>query len=141
MNDLQQKISYLKGLADGLGMKCETKEDKVIFGILDLLEELVDCIGQLDASYSELDDYVEAMDEDLALLEEMMYDDYDDYDDFDEDEYMEFICPNCRQAVYIDYDNDDIICPNCKYVVYSASEDEYEEIDNDEYDGEHDSDE
>ncbi len=133
MHKLQQKVSYLRGLAEGLGMEEGTKEGKVICGILDLLDEIVDNIGQLDASYSELDDYMEVMDEDLALLEESIYDD-NDYDEDYDGEYMEFICPNCRQPVYLDYDDDahDIICPNCRYVVYADSEDEYEEVE-DEY--------
>lgn len=123
MYDLKERISYLKGLADGLGVKDDdTKESRVISGMLDLLDDITDSIVELDTSYSELDRYIESIDEDLELLEDIVFD--EDTEEYDE--YMEFICPNCHQAIYIDDDEldneDDLICPSCDYIIYS---DEY----------------
>ncbi len=122
MHDLQQRVSYLKGLADGLNVEEDMKDGKVISGILELLEDLVDVVAKLDASHSELDDYVEAVDEDLALLEEIVYDEYDEEeDDYYYDDYVEVICPNCHQILYLDNidDDGDVVCPSCRYAANS----------------------
>ena len=85
MYDLKERISYLKGLADGLGVKDDdTKESRVISGILDLLDDITDSIVELDTSYSELDRYVESMDEDLELLEDIVFDE-------DTEEYRQMV--------------------------------------------------
>lgn len=126
MYDLEQRVSYLRGLADGLGLEDDSKEGKVMYGILDLLDDVIDSIVELDASYAELDDYIESIDEDLLLLEDVVYE--DDIDEFDD--YMEFICPNCHQVIYVDdeeLDNgDDLICPSCDYVIYDDKN--YDEV-------------
>ena len=62
----------------------------------------------------ELEEYVEVMDEDLADLEDDVYEDGLE----EEIDFCEIECPECGEMVYVDMDMLDeenkIICPNCE---------------------------
>lgn len=115
METIRQKVSYIRGLADGLDIKEDTKEGKVIRALIDVLEDISDAVEDLDTAQAELDEYIEAIDEDLADLEEELY---GEDEDEEEDGFVEVECPNCNETVYLDeelFDDEDeeIICPNC----------------------------
>ncbi|MFU0801211.1 MAG: TFIIB-type domain-containing protein [Xylanivirga thermophila] len=126
MNNLVERVSYLKGLVDGLGINEDTKEGKVLLNIIDVLDDIVNAVSEIDASQSDLDEYIQAVDDDLGDVEEFLYGDYDD-----DSEYIEVECPHCHQNVYFDdeiFDSeDDLICPNCHNLIYS--DDEFEDND------------
>ncbi len=92
MDYLFQKVSYLQGLADGLGVDDSTKEGKLLIHIIETLEEFADALDELIDDHDDLEEYVNYIDEDLADLEDEVYeyDDDDDYDDdFDFEDYMD----------------------------------------------------
>ena len=127
MDYIYEKVAYLKGLAEGLGIEESTKEGKLLLHIIDALGDFADGLDELNERHDDLDEYVSYMDEDLADVEEEVFgdlddDDYDeDYDDEDEDyddlDYAEIECPNCHEIVYLDKellsDEDETECPNC----------------------------
>ncbi len=133
--DLKARVSYLKGLAEGLALDEESKEGKLLLRIVDLLDEMAYEIEQLKTDHEELLEYTEALDEDLADLEDDFYEDHDDEDD---DDYESFTveCPNCREMVEI---SDDLLhtdssikvtCPRCNEIVLIDDEDwEDEDLD------------
>jgi len=125
MDTIKQKVSYIRGLVDGLEIDESTKEGKVLLAIIDALEEIADGIEDMDAAYAELDDYVEAIDEDLADLEKEVYG--DECDDDDDDGFIEVKCPNCNETVYLDEDlfddeDEEIMCPNCHEPIHFECE-------------------
>ena len=131
MKHLYEEVAYLKGLAEGLEISTESKEGKIIHKIVEVLEVFADAIVDLDEEQSELSEYVESIDEDLADIEDDIYDD-GDCDELDENEddlsFIEMECPNCGDLVEIDedllYDDEvDVVCPNCQAIILS-SEDE-----------------
>lgn len=86
MEYLMQKVSYLKGLADGLGVDDSSKEGKLLLHIVDTLEEFADVLDETVDNQLDLEEYVNFIDEDLADVEEDIYGldgDYDE-DDFDD---------------------------------------------------------
>ena len=95
MEYLLQKVSYLKGLADGLGIEDTTNEGKLLLHIVDTLEEFADVLDETIENQMELEEYVDFIDEDLADLEDDIYGmedefDFDDEDfDFDFDDFCE----------------------------------------------------
>lgn len=124
MENLIKKVSYLKGLADGLDISEKTDEGKLLIKMVEVLGEVADAVEKLDRDQRELADVVDALDEDLADVEETVFDDDDagcdccGHDDDSSDvDYFEIQCPNCKETVYIDEDffDDDapIVCPNC----------------------------
>lgn len=86
MDYLFQKVSYLQGLADGLGVDESTKEGKLLIHIIDALEEFADVLDELVDDQADLEEYVNYIDEDLADLEDEVYD-YDDDEDYDDDDF------------------------------------------------------
>ena len=116
MSYLREKFGYLKGLAEGLDIKDDTKESKLLLGMLDLLDEITFAIDDLDEEIGELDEYVEYIDDDLSVLEDEFY----DMVDFDEEyeEELEVACPECGEIIDIndiDFTDEEskVVCPDC----------------------------
>lgn len=134
MENLSQKVSYLKGYAEGLEISPKSDEGKLITKMLDVLEEMAETIEDLEYAQADTDEIVEELDEAVLAMADDFYgddfDDFDDYDDYDDDldlddyddyddgdDYFEIQCPNCGEDVMVDFDMIDgdnaIVCPNC----------------------------
>ena len=121
-----EKVAYLKGLAQGLGLDADNKQDKLIAAIIDVLDDMALSVADLEAGLDELGEQVDDIDEDLAAVEEDLYEDEDgcscgcDHDDCGccADDFIEVKCPQCGETICIDPDTleneDSIVCPNCK---------------------------
>ena len=125
-----EKVAYLKGLAEGLGLSKETKEDKLFTAIIDILGDMASDIEDLEAVTDELGEGLDAVSDDLELLENDYYEDYDEDDDDccccgdddccccddGDDQFYEITCPACENTITIDEDVLElgaIDCPNC----------------------------
>lgn len=120
--DICEKIAYIKGLAEGLGLDENKKESKILAAIIDLLSDITEEICEIEDGCDELMEQIDAVDEDLASLESIIYDDDDcdccDDDDCDccDDEVYEIECPACNDVIYLDADmlaEEGMTCPNC----------------------------
>ncbi|MBQ6825814.1 MAG: hypothetical protein IJP34_04050 [Clostridia bacterium] len=119
--DICEKISYIKGLAEGLSLDDKTKEGKILLAIIDLLGDMTDEICEIEDGCDELLDQIDAVDEDLAALEEIIYEDDDCNCDCDcdcdcDDEVYEIECPVCNNIIYLDaemLEEVGMVCPNC----------------------------
>ncbi|WCK53154.1 hypothetical protein PP175_17320 [Aneurinibacillus sp. Ricciae_BoGa-3] len=90
MDELQKRAAYLRGLADG--MEITTKEGRLIQELVSIIDEMSQFIIQAHFRIDEQEEYLEAVDEDLAEVELFLFDDEDD--DEDNDEYIEEIYVN-----------------------------------------------
>ena len=116
--DTTESLGYLKGLIEGLDLGDNKKETKVFSAIVDVLSNLVEDIDDMTDGVEMLADQVDAVDEDLADLEEYVYDDECDCDDCcdDDDEEFEVECPLCNTPFTVDAEtalNGSVPCPNC----------------------------
>ncbi|MDE5885583.1 MAG: hypothetical protein K2H29_10975 [Oscillospiraceae bacterium] len=68
------KISYLKGLLDGLQVHPESREGKMFYAVCEALEETASYAKKLEARVAELEELCDILDEDLGLVEEMVED-------------------------------------------------------------------
>lgn len=124
MKDLKSKVAYLQGLSAGMDISSETKEGRVLNGIIELLDEFAHSFDRLEEAHGELEDYLESLDEDLFSLEEGIYREADEESELNADDYMEVECPRCGEAVCFDpdvledEDTVEITCPNCDEVVF-----------------------
>ncbi|HZK00901.1 MAG TPA: hypothetical protein VFC79_12870 [Tissierellaceae bacterium] len=109
MDYLFQKVSYLQGLADGLGVDESTNEGKLIIHLIDVLGEFAEVLDEVMEDQRDLEEYVNFIDEDLADVEEEVYDvEYDDYDEFDDDDFdFEFYDDCCNDEDCGCYSDDD----------------------------------
>lgn len=131
--NLTEKISYIKGLAEGLALDESKSEVKVINAIVDLLDDMAYEISDMEELYDELSAQVDEIDQDLADVESDVYDD-DDYDccdccdddcdccDFEDEDnpFYEVTCGACGQTLNVSEDvllEGEIECPNCGEVL------------------------
>ena len=128
--NITEKISYIKGLCEGLSLDESKPEVKVINAIIDLLDDIAYDLTDMEELYDELSDQVDEIDQDLSEVESELYDedcdccsDDDDEDeeedfDFDDEEnpFYEVTCGACGQKLNVSEDvllEGEIECPNC----------------------------
>ena len=122
---ISEKVAYLKGLAEGLDIDTsKSKEGKLISVMIGILEEIGLSLEDLEENNVALGEEIDAISDDLADVEKVVFDDEDEDDDEDDcccddedDDFFEVECPNCGEDLVID---DDVLesgvvqCPNCK---------------------------
>ncbi len=137
---VSEKVAYLKGLMEGLKIDAESDQGKMFKAIVDVLDEVALEIEDLTDEVMEVGDGLDVISDDLADVEELVYDDDDDDDDEDEDEDEDdspvyaTTCPECEEEIYFDEDyleDGVIVCPNCGAKLEFDAEDLEEEKDDD----------
>lgn len=129
-----EKVAYLRGLIDGQKIADTDEKKRFINALVDTLEVLAREQEDHKELHTQLSEYLEQLDDDVADLEEdvdeiLGEDDDDcccchhhdeddgDFDDFDEEEYAAVTCPFCNKEFYYEpdsYDEDeDLLCPHC----------------------------
>ena len=116
--EITERVAYLKGLAEGLGLDAETKEGKIIAVMIDILDDIALELQDHQDQIIEISDGLDAVSDDLEDVEELIYEDEDlddEEDDEDEDCYAT-TCPTCEETVYFDesvLEDGEVVCPNC----------------------------
>ena len=120
-----EKVSYLKGLAEGLGIEDSTKEGKMINAIIDVLDDIALTLVDIDEELNDVADVMTDVEEAVSLLEDEVYGEEDycdccdcdcDCDCDDYDDMYEVTCPACENSITVDFDviqEGSIPCPNC----------------------------
>lgn len=114
---LTERTAYLRGLAEGMGLKAEdSNEHKLLLAMVETMEDIAAHVEANEESVSALADELEELDDALTELEE------DDEEEEDEDEAEETVeyeltCPECGGPVVLDEETiarGETICPNCQ---------------------------
>ncbi|HBC95677.1 MAG TPA: hypothetical protein DC034_02645 [Clostridium sp.] len=118
MESIRSKVSYISGLIDGLKIDESTNEGKIFLKILDVLESMAEEMENMSEAQKYTEDYMDAIDENLAYLQNDLYDeDYEAYRGDIDESFEEIRCPNCNDIVYVDKDmlgqRENVTCPNC----------------------------
>ncbi len=131
-----EKVSYIKGLAEGLKIDDSTNEGKIIAAMLDVLSDIAENLSEVDEELDDIADVMTDMEESVADLEDIVYDidddDEEDDDDFDDefDELYETTCPACNNTIRFDYDQaaaGGMDCPNCgQHLEFELEDDDAE---------------
>ena len=115
---ISEKVAYLKGLAEGLNLDTEkSKEGKLISVMIGILEEVGLSIEDLEENAHALGEEIDALSDDLADVESVVYDEEDDGEEDYDDDWFEVECPNCEEPLIIDDEalaEGVVQCPNCK---------------------------
>lgn len=137
---VSEKVAYLKGLAEGLGIKDSTSEGKLMLAVIDVLDTMADELEAVDAHAKDLSDSISDINEDMEYLEDLCIGETDGDEGFrycggeddgedgdapscsgccpacgDEQEY-EVTCPKCGETITVfeeDLDFGSIRCPKC----------------------------
>ena len=109
---ITEKSSYIKGLADGLALDKTTPEGKLIAALIDLTDDMALTIADLEDTVDALNEEVEEL---ATYIDES--EDYEDDDDEDEDEEIyEVVCPTCGKRIQLSesvLDDGEMLCPFC----------------------------
>ena len=134
--NLTEKAAYLKGLMEGLDLDASKKEVKVLNAMYDLLDDLALTVTDLDSDIDQVYDKLDAIDEDLSDIEDVVFDEDEDECDCDCDccdcDTYELTCPACGATVEVDEDtllSDDFRCPACGEKFEIDFEEDDEEVD------------
>lgn len=117
---IRREVSYIEGLLEG-----NNRDEKALIRLVGVIDELVEATQKLDTRQAELEEYAEAIDEDLNDLELLFYD--------DKDGETLLTCPECGEDVAVDLDDLDnneieLLCPNCRTTLTIEDASEEEEI-------------
>lgn len=141
MSNLTDRAAYLRGLADGMELNTEKKENKLLLELLSLVDEMAQTINELDEDLGEMEAYVEDLDEDLGEIEDVLFGEDDECDCCDDDcdcddcdcdcEELSFDCPSCGKTVMlkasdIAYDESPV-CEHCGEPFFTDLPDEDED--------------
>lgn len=73
MGDLQAKVAYMRGLLSGFGGDPNAKENRLWEEVTQVLDALVAEVRDLRSAQEDLEDYVQALDEDLYTVESVLF--------------------------------------------------------------------
>lgn len=114
MSYISEKVAYLDGLADGLGIE-DDKHGKLLRGIIDALSAIAEELEEHDESMEDLSCCIDDLYDEIDMLDEYTFGGEDD--EMEEDDFLEVVCPSCGETIYFDEDmidsEDGLICPGC----------------------------
>ncbi len=143
--NISEKVSYIKGLAEGIKLDETTKEGKILIEILNVLSDIAYQVEDIDSDLNDMADVVGDLDDAVMDLEDEVYgSEYDDDecgcgchhhgDEEDDEDLYEITCPKCQNTVIADFDliaEGGMVCPNCgeplEFDLSEIEEDEDEE--------------
>ena len=112
-----EKVAYLKGLAEGLGIEEDSKEGKLLKAVMDVLADLAVSVEDLEDYTAELTAQADPIAQDLDAPANAFYaDECDCCGDEDEEAYYDVCCPNCNEEFCVDEETlleGGIECPGC----------------------------
>ena len=126
---IKEKLSYIKGLSEGLNLDTTKPEGKLISEMFKLFDKVADELDSLGSDVGELYEYVDELDHDLGDVENEVFecDDDDDEDDEDDDDDWDCDC-DCDECSGCDEDLYEAQCPNCGEIVCFDPEIEEEDM-------------
>ena len=120
---ISEKVAYIQGLYDGLGLDSEKSgESRILSEMLDVLREVGLQLDGMDAAMDQFDEELDTLGNTVAELEDAVFDDededdggFEEYDDTDED-FFEIPCPSCGEDLIVDDETlaaGVVDCPAC----------------------------
>ena len=115
--EILEKVAYMKGLAEGLGLDTKSKEGKLLKVMMDILDDVALELQDIRDEQCELEEGLDAVSDDLADVETYLYEeDGEEDEDLEDDEVYQTICPNCEEEIFFDETilaDGSVECPNC----------------------------
>ena len=115
--EILEKVAYMKGLAEGIGLDVKSKEGKLLKVMMDILDDMALELQDIRDEQGDLEEALDAVSEDLSEVETYLFEDGEDEDEDDGDEEVyQTTCPNCDEEIFFDEDilaDGSVLCPNC----------------------------
>ncbi|CAJ1002994.1 MULTISPECIES: CD1247 N-terminal domain-containing protein [Bacillales] len=133
LETLENRIAYLRGLAEGLDIQENSREGKILAEMIELVDDIYGAFRELHARVEETERYAEAIDEDLEDVELYLFNDdealyetvedcsvdgqaaYESFADHDDDEDAHLYETGERDHVLSSHA---LECPSCREVLF-----------------------
>ena len=134
--NISEKAAYVKGLFDGMELDMNDKQNKILKSLIDLVSEMAEEISELGQCYDDVCDQIDALDEDLTGVEDVLFEDDNDDEkvcDCDtcvgagDDMTYEVTCPTCGKTIALSeeaVEQGSMKCPNCDELLEFDYDDE-----------------
>ena len=109
--EILEKVAYMKGLAEGLGLETKSKEGKLFTIMMDILDDMALELQDLRDRQGDLEDALDAVSEDLSGVESSLFE-----EDGDSEGVYQTTCPNCEEDIFFDesiLEDGAVQCPGC----------------------------
>lgn len=118
MTTLSEKLSQAKKTVGNLSVTQDSSVKEALAQIFEVLEQISVEITQLNERQNEALELIVEVDEDLGMLEDLIY------ENEDQNEFIEINCPSCKEIICIDESmlevQDEVLCPNCGTACFTA---------------------
>ena len=126
MSNLMDRVSRLKSMAGAMNLNMDEDASRLMLEMLGLMGEMAKEMQRMADAHSELNEYVESLDDDLADLAESLLD--GEEEELDEGEMIIYACPSCGHEIEfdpsdVDFD-EDYLCPACGKPVFPEVEED-----------------
>jgi len=131
MRDLRERVAYLRGLTEGLDFTQDHKQKLIWDGVLNFCDEVAEDLHEFRDSQNDLADYIEAIDEDLGVVEKYFYGQEENDEEqeviFNHEDHnencIEITCPRCKEEICFEDEPGDyeVVCPECGDIVWNHS--------------------
>ena len=121
---ITEKVAYIQGLYDGLGLDGEKSgEARILSELLDVMKEVGQRLDGVDTILDSFDEELDALGDSVADLEDAVFDDEDEEDEFSfdsdgdlDEDFFEIPCPTCGADLAVDDETlaaGVVDCPAC----------------------------
>ena len=121
---ISEKVAYIQGLYDGLGLDGEKSgEARILSELLDVMKEVGQRLDGVDTILDSFDEELDALGDSVADLEDAVFDDEDEEDEFSfdsdgdlDEDFFEIPCPTCGEDLVVDDESlaaGVVDCPVC----------------------------
>lgn len=90
--NMRAQVAYVKGLLSGLGTDGDSRETRLVAEMAEVFKDFAERLDELRAAQDDMEDYIQALDEDLYAVERLVFGAEDKADDMAED------CPVPRES-------------------------------------------
>ena len=112
--EILEKVAYMKGLAEGLGLDTKSKEGKLFTIMMDILDDIALELQDLRTGQEDLEDCLDAVSDDLSEVESCLFEEEDGEDETEG--VYQTTCPNCGEDIFFDesiLEDGAVECPDC----------------------------
>ena len=114
---ISEKVAYIRGVYDGLGLDSEkSSEARILSEVLDVLKQVGSQMDSMEASTNRLFNELDDLRGSVADLENAVFDEDDEDDGDSGEDFFEISCPTCGESLVVDVEAlaaGVVDCPAC----------------------------
>ena len=115
--EILEKVAYMKGLAEGLGLDTKSKEGKLFTIMMDILDDMALELRDMRDRQDDQEAALDAVSADLSDVEACVFElDGGEEDDESGEGVYQTTCPNCEEDIFFDesiLEDGAVTCPGC----------------------------